>query len=381
MFNDVISFIRSLYSEKDFVALHEPVFVGREREYVLDAIDSTFVSSVGAYVNKFEADFASYVGARKAVVTGNGTAALHTALHILGVQSGDEVITQALTFVATPNAISYCKAIPIFVDSDLKTLGMSPESLLEFLRSNAEVRDDGFCYNLKTNKRIKACVPMHVFGHPARIIEIVKICDEFHIPVIEDAAESVGSLFNGKHTGLFGKIGVFSFNGNKIITTGGGGMLVSEDEVLCSKAKHITTTAKVPHSWRFQHDELGFNYRMPNLNAALGLGQLEKIEEFVRNKRDLADLYQKFFFSKGIEFVVEPHGARSNYWLNAILLKDQKERDLFLEETNKSKVMTRPIWDLMVDLPMYRDCQRTDLSVAKALWNRIVNIPSSARIL
>ena len=381
MYSDVIAFIKDLYGNKEFTGLHEPVFAGKEREYVINAIDSTFVSSVGAYVNKFEADFASYVGASGAVVTGNGTAALHTALHLLNVDTDDEVITQALTFIATANAISYCKAHPIFVDSDFTNFGMCPQSLEQFLITNAEVRNDGFCYNKKTQRKIKACVPMHVFGHPVKIEEIVKVCERFQIPVIEDAAESLGSLYKGKHTGLFGKIGIFSFNGNKIITTGGGGMIVSGDEKILAHAKHITTTAKIPHPWSFRHDELGFNYRMPNLNAALGLGQLERLEEFVANKRQTASIYQEYFNSKGIEFVVEPEGARSNYWLNAILLKDKSERDRFLEESNSKKVMARPVWDLMPDLPMFAHCQKTDLSVARSLWSRIVNIPSSVRSL
>ncbi|CAE79550.1 LegC family aminotransferase [Bdellovibrio bacteriovorus] len=379
MFSDVIAFIQDLYGSKSFIPLHAPIFTGNEKKYVIEAIDSTYVSSVGAFVDRFEVDFAKYVGAKKAVVTGNGTSALHAALHLLGVSRGDEVITQALTFVATPNAISYCGASPVFLDSDELTLGLSVTSLAEFLFQNAEVRGD-FCYNKRTGNRIMACMPMHVFGHPVQIKEIVKLCDEYSIPVIEDAAESLGSEFEGRHTGLYGRIGVFSFNGNKIITSGGGGMLVTNDVDLGIRAKHLTTTAKVPHAWEFFHDEIGFNYRMPNLNAALIVGQLEQLPRFVRDKRETAQIYNSYFSHKGIEFVCEPFGAKSNYWLNAILLSSRSERDSFLNETNRSGVMTRPVWNLMPDLPMYRTNLCGDISVARMLSDRLVNIPSSVRL-
>ncbi|HEX7674829.1 MAG TPA: LegC family aminotransferase [Bdellovibrio sp.] len=379
MFESTIQFIKKLYPEQDFIPLHAPVFQGHEKQYVIEAIDSTFVSSVGAFVDKFETDFSKYTGARKAVVTGNGTAALHAGLHLLGVGPGDEVLTQALTFVATANAISYCGARPIFLDSDRVTMGLSPESLELFLSSNAEVREDA-CFNRKTGKRIAACVPMHVFGHPVRIKEIIGICDTYKIPVLEDAAESLGSFFDGRHTGLFGKVGVFSFNGNKILTSGGGGMIVTNDDVLGKRGKHITTTAKIPHRWEFVHDEIGFNYRMPNLNAALACGQLEQLPSFIENKRETALIYKDYFSKQGINFFTEPPGARSNYWLNAIILENRSERDHFLEETNKQGVMTRPIWSLMPDLAMYKDCQQSDLSIARELSETVVNIPSSVRI-
>jgi len=378
MFEDIVIFIKELYGNKDFIALHEPRFVGNERKYVLDAIDSTFVSSVGAYVNEFEKQFAHYVGAKCAIVTGSGTSALHAALHLLGVCENDEVLTQALTFVATANAISYCKAHPIFIDSDPKTLGLCPTSLEDFLSRNAQVRDN-VCYNRVTGRKIKVCVPMHVFGHPVQIEEIIRICNSYRIDVLEDAAESLGSLWHGQHTGLFGKLGVSSFNGNKVITSGGGGMIMTQDEALGKKAKHLTTTAKIQHAWEIAHDELGFNYRMPNLNAALVLGQLEQVESFVADKRATAQIYQTYFGSKGIESFIEPKGARSNYWLNCIFLKNRNERDQFLEVTNKNGVMTRPIWTLMPDLMMYKDCQRTELAVARDLSDRIVNLPSSVR--
>ncbi|WII71830.1 LegC family aminotransferase [Bdellovibrio sp. 22V] len=379
MFSDVIGFIKELYGNEQFIPLHAPVFKGNEKKYVNEAIDSTFVSSVGAFVDRFEVEFAKYVGAKKAVVTGNGTSALHAALHLLGVSNDDEVVTQALTFVATPNAISYCGAHPIFLDSDEDTLGLSPSSLEQFLSDCAEIRD-GVCYNKKTNRRIRACMPMHVFGHPVKIRDIVKICDAFCIPVLEDAAESLGSVYDGVHTGLYGRIGVFSFNGNKIITSGGGGMIVTNDEALGKRAKHLTTTAKVPHAWEFYHDEIGFNYRMPNLNAALVFGQLEQLPSFILNKRETAEIYKNYFSKKGIQFFSEPQLAKSNYWLNAILLKDRSERDLFLQETNQNGIMTRPIWNLMPDLPMYKSAYTGDLTVARSLGDRIVNIPSSVRV-
>jgi len=379
MFNEVITFVKSLYPNKDFVGLHEPLFSGNEKKYILDAIDSTFVSSVGAYVNDFEKKFSDYVKAPYSVVTSNGTSAIHAALHLLDVRPDNEVITQALTFVATANAIKYCYAHPVFVDSDPKNLGMSVESLRSFLEENAVVENNQ-CVNKKTKRIIKACIPMHVFGHPVNIEQIVQLCDQYCLPVLEDAAESLGSLYKNKHTGLFGKVGVFSFNGNKIVTSGGGGMIVTNDAALGKRAKHITTTAKVPHKWNFYHDELGFNYRMPNLNAALACAQLERLEGFVQDKRQTAGLYKEFFAKKGIEFLVEPEHARSNYWLNAIFLPNRKERDLFLEQTNSKGVMTRPVWDLMPNLPMYSDCQATDLSVAKRISDRLVNIPSSVRV-
>lgn len=379
MFKDTIEFVKTLYPNKNFIGLHEPIFSGHEKKYVNDAIDSTFVSSVGQYVNEFEKKFAEYTKAPYSIVTGNGTSAIHAALHLLDVKPNDEVITQALTFVATANAISYCYAHPVFVDSDPKNLGLSVESLRSFLEENAVVENNQ-CINKKTKRVIKACVPMHVFGHPVKIDEIVALCDKYCIPVLEDAAESVGSLYKDKHTGLFGKVGVFSFNGNKIITSGGGGLIVTKDAALGKRAKHITTTAKVPHKWNFFHDEMGFNYRMPNLNAALICAQLERLESFVEDKRRTAAAYKEFFDGKGIQFLTEPEGARSNYWLNAIFLENRKERDLFLEETNANGVMTRPVWELMSDLPMYQHCQATDLKVARSISDRLANIPSSVRL-
>ena len=379
MFDEVISFVRSKFGAHGFIALHEPRFSGREQEYLKDCIDSTFVSSVGKYVDRFEQDLAAYTGAKYAIATVNGTAGLHAALVLAGVTSGDEVITQPLTFVATVNAIKYCGAEPCFVDVDRGTMGLSPDALRSFLEESA-VLEDGLCRNRVTGRVIRAVVPMHTFGHPARIDEIVAICEEYQLVVVEDAAESLGSRYKDQHTGTFGHMGVFSFNGNKIITCGGGGAIVTDDETLARKAKHITTTAKVPHKWEYDHDCVGFNYRMPNLNAALACAQLEQIEAVLGNKRALAKEYAAFFESIGITFIAEPEHAHSNYWLNALVLEDRAQRDEFLQETNSQGVMTRPVWKLMHHLEMYANAQRGDLSVAEWLESRLVNIPSGVRI-
>ena len=376
---EITSFIKSQFLGKDFISLHEPVFVGNEKKYVMDAIDSTFVSSVGKYVDRFEKEFAAYVGSRFAIATSNGTSALHVSLILAGVCAGDEVITQPLTFVATVNAISYCGARPVFVDVDLDTLGLSPVSLCKFLESSCELVE-GKCINKNTKKEIKACVPMHTFGHPCKIAEIKEICDKWHIVLVEDAAESLASRYKGKHTGTFGKLGVFSFNGNKIVTSGGGGAIVTDDESLAKRAKHITTTAKIPHSWEFGHDEIGYNYRMPNINAALIVAQLEQLDMFRRNKRELAGRYQKFFETSDVNFIIEPQNSESNYWLNAIILKDKTQRDEFLKYSNDDGVMTRPIWKLMNKLAMFKESQCGDLSNAEYLEDRVVNIPSSVRL-
>lgn len=376
---EITSFIKSQFPKKDFVSLHEPIFVGNEKKYVMDAIDSTFVSSVGRYVDRFEKEFAACVGSKYAVATVNGTAALHISLLLAGVEQGDEVITQPLTFVATANAISYCGAKPVFVDVDLDTLGLSPVSLSKFLESSCELAE-GKCINKNTKKEIKACVPMHTFGHPCKIAEIKEICDKWHIALIEDAAESLGSYYGGKHTGTYGKLGVFSFNGNKIVTSGGGGAIVTDDESLAKRAKHITTTAKIPHSWEFGHDEIGYNYRMPNLNAALLVAQLEQLDNFLESKRILASEYEAFFKDRDIKFIQEPKNSQSNFWLQAVLLHDKVQRDEFLKFTNANGVMTRPIWRLMNELEMFQDCQCASLENAKYLEERVVNIPSSVRI-
>lgn len=378
-FEKIVTFIQDTFATKNFIPLHEPRFIGNEKKYLNECIDSTFVSSVGAYVDRFEKEFALHVGSKYAIATVNGTAALHVSLVLMDVGENDEVITQPLTFIATCNAITYCGAKPIFVDVDKETLGLSPEALRIFLNENAEIRENQ-CINKMTGKVIKACVPMHSFGHPCKIDEIKAICDTWYIALIEDAAESLGSYYKDQHTGTFGKVGAFSFNGNKIITSGGGGVIVTDDEALAKRAKHITTTAKVPHKWEFVHDEVGFNYRLPNLNAALLVAQLEQVTYFLENKRELAKQYKDFFASLSIPFIKEPKDSKSSYWLNAILFENKEQRDLFLDYSNSHGVMTRPIWTLMNKLEMFKTCQCGDLSNAVYLEECIVNIPSSVRI-
>lgn len=375
----VIDFIRGLYKSPEFIPLHEPKFIGNEKEYVIDCINSTFVSSVGKYVDRFEQKVADYTGARYAIATVNGTAALHIALKLAGVDQSDEVITQPLSFIATCNAITYCGAKPVFVDVDRDTLGMSPDSLHSFLSTNT-VQTSAGCINKTTCRKVSAVVPMHTFGHPCRIDEIAKICEEFGIPLVEDSAESLGSFYQGRHTGTFGKFAAFSFNGNKTITTGGGGMIVTDDAVLAKHAKHITTTSKQPHPYEFSHDEIGYNYRLPNINAALGCAQMESLPRLLESKRAIASAYAEFFSASNITFVEEPVQASSNYWLNAIILEDKQARDVCLKELNEAGVMARPVWRLMNELSMFNDCQSFELSNAQWLEERVVNIPSSARV-
>lgn len=379
MHTETVKFIQNLYQTEAFIPLHEPRFLGNEKKYLNECINSTFVSSVGKFVDQFEVEFARTVGAKYAVATVNGTAALHISLMLAGVERNDEVITQPLTFIATCNAISYIGAKPIFLDVDLDTMGLSPKAVKDFLEKHC-VLSDGKCLNHSTGKTIKACVPMHTFGHPCKIDELKKICDEWHIPLVEDAAESLGSYYKEKHTGTFGVLGAFSFNGNKIITSGGGGVIVTDDELLAKRAKHITTTAKIPHKWEYVHDEIGYNYRLPNLNAALLCAQLEQLEIFLENKRILAGEYKQFFTAQNIRFIEEPTDARSNYWLNAILLDDVRTRDEFLEYTNSNGVMTRPIWALMNKLEMFKELQCDKLENSLFLEERVVNIPSSVRL-
>jgi aminotransferase in exopolysaccharide biosynthesis len=375
-FQETISFIRDYYGTNDFIPLHEPRFVGNEKKYVSDTIDSTFVSSVGAYVDKFENMMQNITATSKAVAVVNGTSGIQVALRLVGVKQGDEVLTQALTFVATANAIAYNAAKPVFIDVDRDTMGLSAQALKNFLEEYGDLREDG-CYNKKTGNKIAACLPMHTFGFPVRIDEIVEICSQWKIPVVEDAAESLGSEFNGKPTGSFGEVGVFSFNGNKIVTCGGGGVIVSNNIKLGEKAKYLTTTAKKPHPYEYYHDELGYNYRMPNLNAALACAQLENLNMFLEKKRELAGEYANFFKNTNIKFRQEMPDTKANYWLMAVELDNREERDFFLKTTNNSQVMTRPIWQLMFKLPMYKDCYRDDQKNAKFLEERIVNIPSS----
>lgn len=367
--------VRCIYGDA-FVPLHRPVFEGNERQYLTDCIDSNFVSSVGEKVTEFEDKVAEFTGSRYAVATVNGTAALHVAIELAGVKAGDEVISQAMTFIATCNAISYAGASPIFIDVDLDTMGLSPSALKRFLEENAEKRVNG-SFNKISGKRISACVPMHTFGFPCRIAEIAEICADWDIALIEDAAESLGSYVGSRHTGTFSSMATLSFNGNKVITTGGGGMIITDNPELAKRAKHITTTAKVPHPFEFVHDEIGYNYRMPNLNAALGCAQMERVEEFLAIKKKLAGQWDNFFNKRGAIFFKAIDGNKANYWLNAIILDSREDRDKFLEVTNDNKVMTRPIWTLMPKLSMFKDCQTDGLKNSLWLEDRVVNIPSS----
>mgnify|MGYP001436454147 CR=1 FL=1 len=374
-YQKVVDLARSIYGD-GFIPLHRPVFEGNERQYLIDCIDSNFVSSVGARVVEFEQQIAAFTGAKYAVATVNGTAALHVALQLAGVQRGEEVISQALTFIATCNALTYAGAHPVFVDVDRDTLGMSPEALRRFLSTHAERRADG-CWNKGSGRRIAACVPMHTFGIPLRIAEIAAICAEWGIALVEDAAESLGSYVDGRHTGTFGKLATLSFNGNKVITTGGGGMIITDDEALARRAKHLTTTAKVPHPYEFVHDEVGYNYRLPNLNAALGCAQMERLPEMLAIKAEVAQRYRDFFAGTDVRFVEPLPGDTANFWLNAIVLGSEADRDDFLAYTNARDVMTRPIWRLMSRLQMFKHCQHDGLENSQWLEARVVNLPSS----
>ena len=398
MYSKVINFIKDLYGNQEFTPLAVPKFLGKEKEYLNECIDTTFVSSVGKFVDRFEEEMAQYTGAKRAVVCVSGTNALHMALMLVGVRRDDEVLTQALTFIATCNALSYIGAYPVFIDVDRSTMGLSPDALKEWLIKNAEVRkntksgipegydfayqeDEMACFNKHTGRRIKACVPMHTFGCPVRIDEIAALCKEWHIELVEDAAESIGSRFKGQHTGTFGKVGAISFNGNKTITTGGGGMMLFNDEEFGAYAKHITTQAKIPHRWEFRHDHIGYNYRMPNINAALGCAQLENLDRYIADKRETAAAYAEFFNNiEDIEYFTEPENCYSNYWLNVVILKDKQAQLNFLQETNNNGVMTRPIWELMNRLPMFDNCQNDGLENTIWFANRVVNIPSSVRL-
>lgn len=385
-YGQIIQKIREMYpgyAAQGFVPLHAATFAGNEKQYLNECIDTTFVSSVGEFVNRFERETAAYTGAARAVVCVNGTNGLHMALMLAGVERGDEVITQPLTFIATANAIAYCGAYPVFLDVDRDTMGLSPAKMASWLETHAEIRGEQ-CYNRNSGRRIRACVPMHTFGHPVHLDQLVALCAQWHIELVEDAAESLGSLYKGRHTGLFGRVGVLSFNGNKTITTGGGGMLLfNEDNIdLAERCKHLTTQAKMPHRWEFRHDAVGYNYRMPNINAALGCAQLECLPAYIESKRKVAAEYAAYFANHpaGMEFFSEPAGCRSNYWLNAVIMPDHEAQIAFLTEANDNGVMTRPIWELMNRLPMFAEAECDDLSTAEWLADRVVNIPSSVRL-
>ena len=364
------------------VVLHEPRFAGNEWVYLKECLDSTFVSSVGKFVDRFEADLAAFTGAKHAVAVVNGTAALHVALTLAGVNPGDEVITPALSFVATANAISYCGATPHFCDSEERTLGLDPQALREYLKATTEMRGES-CLNKRTGRVIRAVVPMHTFGHPVDIDGVLAVASDFGLALVEDAAESLGSTIGGRHTGTFGLVGTLSFNGNKTITTGGGGALLLNDVALAKRAKHITTTAKVPHRWEFQHDEVAYNYRLPNINAALGCAQLEQLPDLVAAKRRLFQRYRAAFADvNNVTVFEEPAGCRSNYWLQVLLLDESVAcmRDQILEATNDRGFMTRPVWNLMFAQPAFAKCPRMELPVAASLQRRLINVPSSAQL-
>ena len=376
IFDQVISIIKDQFGSDGFIPLHEPRFIGNEKKYINECIDSTFVSSVGPFVDQFETTIASLSGTKYGVAVVNGTAALQVALQLVGVKAHDEVLTQALTFVATANAIAYNQAKPVFIDVDLDTMGLSPTALSSFLEANAELLPNG-TFNKRTGKRISACIVMHTFGFPAHIEQLVAICKKWHIPLVEDAAESLGSKVNGKQTGSFGAVGIFSFNGNKIVTSGGGGAIVTNDISLAKKAKHLTTTAKVPHAYHYEHNELGYNFRMPNINAALACAQLENLPLFLEKKQHLARVYKQKFDQIGINLRWQLPNSTPNYWLFCLEFANRDLRDQFLDYALEVNVMCRPIWKLLIDLPMYQDCYQDGLVNSRFLEDRIVNIPSS----
>lgn len=364
------------------IGLHEPEFKGQELKYTSQCIQEGWVSSVGKFVDRFESEIAEYTGVKRAVAVVNGTAALHVCLLLAGVERNDEVLIPSMTFVATANAVSYCNAVPHFVDCDEGTLGLDPGKLADYLEKIADIKS-GECINVITGRRIKAVVPMHTFGHAVDIEPLIDVCERYRITLVEDAAESLGSFYRGKHTGSYGALSALSFNGNKIMTTGGGGAILTNDEKLGRLAKHITTTAKVNDRWNFIHDAIGYNYRMPNINAALGCAQLEQLDEFLEHKRSLAGKYIEAFQQvQGGYMFKEPGHCKSNYWLNAFILDEQysDKRDMLLDKTNQRGIMTRPVWTLLYKLPMYKSCPKMDSPVAESLERRLINLPSSARL-
>ena len=380
--DSIIRALRNVLGEGNFL-LHEPRFAGNERRYVEDCIDSTYVSSVGAYVDRFEKNLAAYTGARRAVAVVNGTAALQIALQLAGVKAKDEVLVPTLTFVATANSVNYLGAIPHFVDSNISTLGIDPLSLREWLQVTAEPAGDGY-RNRNTGRRLRAIVPMHTFGHPCNIEGLLAVAHDYRLTMVEDATESLGSFYQGQHTGTFGLLGTLSFNGNKILTTGGGGAILTNDEFLADQAKHLTTTAKQPHRWDYVHNEVGYNFRMPNLNAALGCAQLEKLPEFLASKRRLFVCYREAFDGiEDVRLMEEPEGCESNYWLQTLVLDDHisERREEILQATNDNGVMTRPAWRLMHLLEPYKDCPRAPLPIAESLAKCLINLPSSVGLI
>lgn len=383
LLNEIIIALQAvLPAGRSFIGLHEPLFEGNEWDYVKDCLDTGWVSTAGEYVGRFEAALQEFTGARRAIAVVNGTAALHMSLLLAGVEPGDEVIIPSLTFIATANAVRYCGAIPHFAEVESRSLGIDAEKLANYLEEISTQQSDGLVNRL-TGRRITALVPMHTFGHPSDLDALVEVAARFKLILVEDAAESLGSYYKGKHTGTFGKVSALSFNGNKIVTTGGGGAILTNDDGLADRAKHLTTTAKMPHKWAFYHDETGYNYRLPNLNAALGCAQLECLPSYLERKRKLAQRYEKQFQGRqDVAFLVEPSYAKSNYWLNALVLSEEcaAYRDDLLDVTNESGVMTRPLWTPMHMLPPYSDCPRMDLRITEDYYRRVVNIPSSVRL-
>ena len=380
--DSIVKMIKSALPQGKSIPLHEPYFGGNEWLYVKECLDTGWVSSVGKYVDLFEEKLAEFTGVKRAVAVANGTEALHICLKLVGVEQNDEVLIPALTFIATANAVVYCGGVPHFIDSESKTLGIDADKLRDYLKNIADIRNNE-CYNKITNRRIKAVVPMHTFGHPVDLDKLVAVCEEFYLDLVEDNAESLGSYYKGRHTGNWGKISAVSVNGTKVITTGGGGAILTNDMELGKLAKHITTQAKLPHKWEFRHDMIGYNYRMPNINAALGCAQLEQLPDFLAKKRQLAKRYQKLFSNiKGVDFVMEPEFSQSNYWLNAILLapEHKEKRDELLALTHEQGILSRPVWDLLYTLPMFTDCPRMNCSSAESIAGRLINLPSSVNL-
>ena len=377
MYESFIAFVRDLYKTSDFIPLHEPQFLGNEKEYLLEAVDSTYVSSVGHCVETFENTLANYTGVKHAIATVNGTAALHVALKLADVREQDQVITQSLNFVAVCNAIYYCNGEPIFLDVNKESLSLCPDRLEEFLSEYCDVRNDGTCWNKKDDRPVRACVPMHTFGFPADLDRLKEICDAYNIILIEDSAESLGSFYKHKHTGSVGKLSILSFNGNKIITTGGGGMVLTNNDALAHQARHLTTTAKILKGWSWQHDQIAFNYRLPNLNAALGIGQMENITKYLDSKRKIANKYHNWGNENSLQFVKEQEDTKANYWLNTIIAENREARDIFLKETNENNIGTRPAWKPMHKLNFNKNAVFSDLQNTEWLYDRLVNVPSS----
>tara|TARA_B100000795_G_scaffold149849_1_gene112227 strand:- start:6208 stop:7356 length:1149 start_codon:yes stop_codon:yes gene_type:complete len=377
MIEKLINFIRQIYGTSSFIPLHAPILDETDKEYLIKTIESGFVSTAGEYVSEFEDQIKNYLSCNYAISTNSGTSALHISLLLLGASRNTEIITQSLTFVATCNAIRYCNADPVFIDIDKDTLGLSPNSLLKFLESSCEVRDDQKCWNKISNKEIVACVPMHTYGFPVEMDKLNEVCANYNLPIIEDAAESFGSLYRNKSTGTLGKIGTLSFNGNKIITSGAGGMIITNDKNLAKRAKHLTTTAKIDHPWEFIHDEVGYNYRMPNINAALGISQIKKLPKILKNKRKIAIEYKNWGKDNNIKFIDESKASSANFWLNTMIAKDLNERDEILKQTNNLGIMTRPAWKPMHKLDMFRDSHKTQLINTDWAYDRIINLPSS----